>query len=78
MIDTCGVTNLHGWPGLMGGLAAIFVVPGISVGSQLAGISITIVIALVPGYIVGRILLVLGSLRRHYDDSVEIIDVNEM
>jgi ammonium transporter Rh len=78
MIDTCGVTNLHGWPGLMGGLEAIFVLPGISVGSQLAGIGITIVIALVPGYVVGRILLALGSIRKHYDDSVEIIDVNEM
>jgi hypothetical protein len=38
---------------------------------------ITIVVALVPGYIVGRIILTLGSLRKHYDDSAEIIDVNE-
>ena len=29
-VDTCGVLNLHGWPGLMGGIAAIFVVDGIS------------------------------------------------
>jgi ammonium transporter Rh len=77
MIDTCGVTNLHGWPGLLGGLATLVVIQGISVGSQLAGIGITIVVALIPGYIVGRILLALGSLRKHYDDSVEIIDVNE-
>lgn len=77
MIDTCGVTNLHGWPGLMGGLIALVVVQGINVGSQLAGIGITIVVALVPGYIVGRIILTLGSLRKHYDDSAEIIDVNE-
>jgi ammonium transporter Rh len=77
MIDTCGVSNLHGWPGLLGGLATLFVVQGISVGNQLAGIAITIVLALVPGYIVGRIILALGSLRKHYDDSAEIIDVNE-
>jgi ammonium transporter Rh len=77
MIDTCGVTNLHGWPGLMGGLITLVVVHGINIGSQLAGIGITIVIALVPGYIVGRIILAFGSLRKHYDDSVEIIDVNE-
>ncbi len=77
MIDTCGVTNLHGWPGLMGGLAALLVVQGISVGNQLAGIGITIIIALVPGYLIGRIILALGSLTKHYDDSAEIIDVNE-
>jgi ammonium transporter Rh len=77
MIDTCGVTNLHGWPGLMGGLMALVTVQGISVGNQLGGIGITIVIALVPGYIVGRIILVLGSIRKHYDDSVEIIEVSE-
>jgi ammonium transporter Rh len=77
MIDTCGVTNLHGWPGLFGGLAALVVVQEINIGNQFAGIGITIVLALVPGYIVGRIILALGGLRKHYDDSVEIIDVSE-
>jgi ammonium transporter Rh len=77
MIDTCGVTNLHGWPGLMGGLAAIFVIPGINIGAELAGIGIMIVAALIPGYIIGRIILALGSIKRHYDDSVEIIDVSQ-
>jgi ammonium transporter Rh len=77
MIDTCGVTNLHGWPGLLGGIAAVFVVQGIHVGTQFAGIGLTIVLAIIPGYIVGRIILALGRIKRHYDDSVEIIDVNE-
>jgi ammonium transporter Rh len=77
MIDTCGVTNLHGWPGLMGGIAAIFVVPGIHVGSELAGIGLMIVIALVTGYFVGHIVLASGRIKRHYDDSVEIIDMNQ-
>ena len=77
MIDTCGVTNLHGWPGLLGGLLTLVVVHGINVGTQLGGIGITFGVALVPGYIVGRIILALGSIRKHYDDSVEIIEVKE-
>jgi ammonium transporter Rh len=76
VIDTCGVTNLHGWPGLMGGIAAVFVVQGISVGSQFAGIGLTILIALIPGYIAGRIILALGRIKRQYEDSTEIIDLN--
>ena len=74
-IDTCGVTNLHGWPGLLGGLAAVFIVSGISAGNQLAGIGITIGIALVAGYIVGRIISLLGRIREPYDDAVEFLDV---
>jgi len=75
MTDTCGVTNLHGWPGLFGGIAAIFVVDGISPGSQFAGIGITVGIALAAGYLVGLIVLTLGKIKRPYDDSVEFIDV---
>jgi ammonium transporter Rh len=76
MIDTCGVTNLHGWPGLMGGIAAVFVIHGINPAIQFAGIGITIALALIPGYIVGLIILAFGRIKRHYDDSVEIIDMN--
>jgi ammonium transporter Rh len=77
MIDTCGVTNLHGWPGLMGGIAAVFVAQGINAGAQFAGIGITILIALVSGYVAGQILLVFGRNKKHYQDSVEILDVSE-
>ena len=54
-----------------------FVVQGIHVGAQFAGIGIAIFMALIPGYVVGRIILALGRIKKNYDDSVEIIDVNE-
>ncbi|HEY5500184.1 MAG TPA: hypothetical protein VIK20_07365, partial [Bacteroidales bacterium] len=49
IIDTCGVSNLHGIPGLFGGLVAIAVVPGLDITAQLKGILITVVLAIVGG-----------------------------
>ncbi|MGD0785665.1 MAG: ammonium transporter [Sedimentisphaerales bacterium] len=73
-VDTCGVLNLHGWPGLMGGIAAIFVVDGINKFSQLKGIGISMLIAIVTGYITGKILSSFGRRTRCYIDSEEFAD----
>ncbi len=73
-VDTCGVLNLHGWPGLMGGIAAVFVVKGIDKSIQFKGIGISIFIALVAGYLTGKILLVFGRRSRSYLDSEEFAD----
>jgi ammonium transporter Rh len=70
-IDTCGVMNLHGLPGLMGGVSAVFVIDGISKGTQLAGIGITIVVAVTCGFIAGKIVSILGRRTDPYDDSEE-------
>jgi len=70
-VDTCGVMNLHGMPGLLGGLAAIFIVSGLNAGSQLIGIGITIVVAIGAGFIVGKIILLLGRRAMSYEDSEE-------
>jgi ammonium transporter Rh len=70
-IDTCGVMNLHGMPGLLGGIAAIFIVDGINTGSQLAGIGITILVAVVTGFIAGKIIAILGRRTEPYDDIEE-------
>ena len=69
--DTCGVLNLHGFPGLLGGLAAIFVVDGISPGAQLKGIIITVIIALVAGFVTGKLISIWGRRVEPYLDSEE-------
>jgi ammonium transporter Rh len=73
-IDTCGVLNLHGWPGLMGGLAAVFVVEGINKSNQLKGIAITIIVALAAGYITGKLLSAFGRKAMVYADSDEFAE----
>jgi len=74
LIDTCGVTNLHGLPGLMGGLAALPVIHGLNMGSQLSGIGITIVIAIFAGIITGKILPIMGRKSEAYEDADEFLD----
>lgn len=72
-IDTCGVTNLHGWPGLMGGIAAAFLVPGIVPANQFKGIIIAIILALVTGYVTGQVLAYFGRRRTPYVDEEEFL-----
>ncbi len=73
-IDTCGVFNLHGLPGLMGGISAIFVVKGIDAGVQIKGIIISIVLAIITGYITGIILSFFGRRVNSYIDAEEFVD----
>jgi len=70
-VDTCGVMNLHGMPGLLGGMAAIFIVNGINKGSQMAGIGITIIVAVATGFITGKIIAMFGRKTQPYDDIDE-------
>ena len=65
--DTCGVHNLHGMPGLFGGLTAILVVPGIAQ-AQLAGIGVTVVLALVTGAVSGYLIKACGAKVLAYED----------
>jgi len=71
LIDTCGVSNLHGIPGLFGGLAALVVIPGINISAQLTGIGLTIVIAIIGGLITGKILSFTGRRNTPYTDEEE-------
>ena len=70
-IDTCGVLNLHGGPGLLGGVAALFVVNGLDKTTQLKGIVVTVVIALAAGFVTGKVLALLGRKAEVYVDADE-------
>ncbi|MCF0122733.1 MAG: ammonium transporter [Ruminiclostridium sp.] len=69
--DTCGVHNLHGMPGLLGGLFAIAVTG--NVGVQLGAIVATVVVGLVLGRICGAILGLFGTKEDTYGDEDDFI-----
>lgn len=76
IIDTCGVSNLHGIPGIFGGLAAIVVVDGLDVSAQLKGILFTVVLAIIAGLLAGKIISLFGSTNKIYNDVAEFDDVD--
>ncbi|MGE5390385.1 MAG: ammonium transporter, partial [Deltaproteobacteria bacterium] len=69
--DTCGVHNLHGMPGIFGGIAGIIVTG--AAGIQLIGILITVILAFIGGKITGLILDLLGTKNVPYSDQEEFI-----
>lgn len=76
IVDTCGVHNLHGMPGLMGGLIVLWVMPGVAK-AQLIGIAITVSLALVAGLLAGVLIRLTGSTRLAYDDSAEFTGLKQ-
>ena len=76
VVDTCGVHNLHGMPGLLGGLVAILVIPGIAK-PQLLGIAVTIALALMGGLIAGFLLRATGNKLKIYEDHEEFIQTEQ-
>jgi ammonium transporter Rh len=69
--DTCGINNLHGMPGILGGLSAIIITQ--NAGIQIAGILVTVVIAFVCGKIAGLVVGLLGKKETPYSDVDEFI-----
>ena len=74
IVDTCGVHNLHGMPGLLGALIAILVVPGIAV-AQTIGIVFSVTFAFVAGLIAGKLIRATGTTRMAYEDSEEFTHI---
>ena len=76
VVDTCGVHNLHGMPGLLGGLVAILVIPGIAK-AQLIGIAVTVALALMGGLIAGFLLRATDNKQKIYEDHEEFIQTEQ-
>ena len=74
IVDTCGVHNLHGMPGLLGGLIAVLAVPGIAA-AQLVGIAVTLALAIGAGLVAGALIRLTGTTNRAYDDAESFCDV---
>lgn len=70
-VDTCGVHNLHGLPGVFGGLVALLLVA--SPMWQLGGVVVSVVLSILMGIIVGFIVSKLGRKETPYDDKDEFI-----
>lgn len=68
IVDTCGVHNLHGLPGLLGAFIAILVVPGIAV-AQFIGIVFSVTFAFATGLIAGKLIKATGTTDLAYEDS---------
>lgn len=67
--DTCGINNLHGMPGLFGGIMAIFITG--KPATQLLGIIVTVCIAFIGGKISGLVLGLFGTKEIAYSDEDE-------
>jgi ammonium transporter Rh len=73
IVDTCGVHILHGMPGFLGGIIAVFVVPD-AAKAQIIGILFTVGLALAGGIVIGNIIKLTGSKEKIYEDADEFIE----
>ena len=74
IVDTCGVHNLHGMPGVLGGSSPASWCPGIAT-AQLVGIAFTVAFAFVGGGVCGWLIRVTGQKRAVYEDGEEFAGV---
>ena len=73
--DTCGINNLHGMPGIFGGVVAIFITGKAT--TQLMGIVVTLCVAFIGGRIAGIVIRLLGKKQIPYSDEDEFFLAEE-
>ena len=73
--DTCGVHNLHGMPGILGGLTGVLITG--NAGMQIGGIVVTVAIAFILGKVSGVIIRMFGQKEVPYSDEDEFIMAHE-
>eukprot|EP00933_Yihiella_yeosuensis_P003542 TRINITY_DN1064_c0_g1_i1.p1 TRINITY_DN1064_c0_g1~~TRINITY_DN1064_c0_g1_i1.p1 ORF type:complete len:468 (+),score=112.28 TRINITY_DN1064_c0_g1_i1:161-1405(+) len=73
--DTCGINNLHGMPGIFGGLLSAIIpvimggVDGVKPVNQLIGLAGTLAVSIITGAITGFLLKFLGSPTAAFSDE---------
>jgi ammonium transporter Rh len=72
ILDSAGVHNLHGMPGLFGGLAAVVAIPA-AAKAEFVGMVVTFVLAWLAGIVCGLVLKATGSKKQLYTDSEEFL-----
>jgi ammonium transporter Rh len=85
LYDTCGILNLHGMPGVLGGIVSIIVIgctddneeypdhsPGAQVGYQFASLIVTLFTVLITGALVGLLIK-----SRFFEPPVELFTDHE-
>ncbi len=69
--DTCGVHNLHGMPGVLGGLTGVFFAA--NAGVQFGGVAVTIILAFTLGKVSGVIIRLFGQKEVPFSDEDEFL-----
>lgn len=74
-LDTCGINNLHGMPGIFGGMVSVVLpimmggIKGISPANQFVGLVGTLAVACTTGLFTGFVLKLLGSPEAAFNDE---------
>ena len=79
--DTCGVHNLHGLPGVLGGLCSvsvfIYYADFEQTLKQISGIAITLVLAIFSGIVTGKVLKFMKGKDKYFADAEEFDGIDK-